>query len=63
MSSEKYIPFGVKASNLASVANFSSTLEDSYILIIAWVSIFIRIFWITHIYNRNIILITILITI
>jgi len=35
MSSEKYIPFGVKASNLASVANFSSTLEDSYILIIA----------------------------
>ena len=35
MSSEKYIPFGVKASNLASVANFSSTMEDSYILIIA----------------------------
>jgi hypothetical protein len=33
--SEKNIPFGVKASNLASVANFSSTLEDSYILIIA----------------------------
>ena len=35
MSSEKYIPFGVKASNLASVANFSSTMEDSYILIVA----------------------------
>ncbi len=33
--SEKNIPFGVKASNMASVANFSSTLEDSYILIIA----------------------------
>ena len=35
MSLENLIPFGVKASNLASVANFSSTLEDSYILIIA----------------------------
>jgi DNA-binding ferritin-like protein len=33
--SAQNIPFGVKASNLASVANFSSTLEDSYILIIA----------------------------
>jgi hypothetical protein len=33
--SENNIPFGVKASNLASVANFSSTLDDSYILIIA----------------------------
>lgn len=29
------IPFGVKASNIASVANFSSTLDDSYILLIA----------------------------
>jgi hypothetical protein len=29
------IPFGVKASNLPAVANFSSTLDDSYILIIA----------------------------
>ena len=29
------IPFGVKASNIAAVANFSSTLDDSYIFVIA----------------------------
>jgi hypothetical protein len=29
------IPFGVKASNIPAVANFSSTLDDSYIFIIA----------------------------
>ena len=29
------IPFGVKASNISSVANFSSTMNESYILIIA----------------------------
>ena len=29
------IPFGVKASNVAAVANFSSTLDDSYIFVIA----------------------------
>ena len=31
----KDIPFGVKASNISSVANFSSTMNESYILIIA----------------------------
>ena len=29
------IPFGVKASNVSAVANFSSTLDDSYIFVIA----------------------------
>lgn len=35
MSFENEIPFGVKASNLSSVASFASTLDDSYILVIA----------------------------
>jgi len=35
MSFENEIPFGVKASNLPSVASFASTLDDSYILVIA----------------------------
>ena len=29
------IPFGVKSSNLSAVANFSSTMDDSYIFVIA----------------------------
>lgn len=35
MSFENDIPFGVKASNVSSVASFASTLDDSCILIIA----------------------------
>lgn len=35
MSFENEIPFGVKASNLPSVASFASTLDESYILVIA----------------------------
>src|SRR5210317_2066239 len=35
MSFENDIPFGVKASNVSSIASFASTLDDSYILVIA----------------------------